>query len=201
MISKLYYGPALDITDLLWASYDLSAFSRAGRSPPSRFSDVSEGSGIPLNRPSYRRTGDVACFQNPEEEPRSATMGRINCACRSSRADYGHHGLIQRYPPEDWTGTSSRRPRPSSSAGTDVVAVIAPGGFTCACLSRIRRSVARWSASPESSVRPPVISRRVNCRDEVEKSSSPSSSGPPNATRDSNRVRVAPHHSHRAQAS
>jgi hypothetical protein len=24
VISKLYYGPALDVTDLLWASYDFS---------------------------------------------------------------------------------------------------------------------------------------------------------------------------------
>jgi hypothetical protein len=49
-----------------------------------------------------------------------------------------------------------------------------------------------------------VISRRLNCRAGVAISSaSSSSSAPPNATRDSNRVRVrvASHHARRARAS
>ena len=48
-----------------------------------------------------------------------------------------------------------------------------------------------------------MISRRLNCRVGVAMNSSASSSGPPNATRDSNRVRVrAPsRHARRARAS
>jgi len=49
-----------------------------------------------------------------------------------------------------------------------------------------------------------VVSETLNCRAEVAISSaSSSSSGPPNATRDSNRVRVrvAPHHARRSRAS
>ncbi len=71
--------------------------------------------------------------------------------------------------------------------------------------SRSLRSGSRSSASRESSGRPLVISRSLNCRVGIEMRSSASSpsSGPPNATRDSNRVRawIASHHARRARAS
>ena len=68
MISKLYYGPVLVVTDLLWASYDLSALSRAGRSPRGHLSDVPEGSGILLNRRPSGQMGDAARFRSLLEE-------------------------------------------------------------------------------------------------------------------------------------
>jgi len=85
-----------------------------------------------------------------------------------------------------------------------VVATTARAAFTRARRSRSCRVAARWSASRESSGRPLVISRRLNCRVGVAISSASSpSSGLPNATRDSNRVRVrdGSHHAGRARAS
>ena len=79
----------------------------------------------------------------------------------------------------------------SVSAKPGVIATTARAALTRPRRSRSLRSAARSSASRESSGRPLVISRRLNCRVGLATASASSpSSGPPNATRDSNRVRV-----------